>query len=185
MLGYAPSAVVLRRAALARLSHWFDPSLSYAEDTDFFLRLFAAGARFDWIRQPLTAYRLSAGQNALKQFAPLANCLKLIQRLLARPDLPADVSGERSRILANAYTVSALHVLLLGLEDLGRHQMARALALAPPEVPADLVRMRRILAGIARGLPREQRRAYIGLVYKNLPPELAVYALAAGTVHRK
>jgi len=95
----------------------------------------------------------------------------------AAVDRPADVSG-RGR---NSDPCQCLHGQrparpAAGLEDLGRQQDGALWALAPPEGSRGPSPVCAESCRNAQGLPGKQRRAYIDLVYKNLPPELAVYA---------
>jgi hypothetical protein len=57
---YSPSSVVVRRDALERVGG-FDPQLSTAADLDLWIRLAALGD-FGYLDEPLTRYRVHAGQ---------------------------------------------------------------------------------------------------------------------------
>jgi hypothetical protein len=49
---------MIRRYALDRMDHWFDPAFDLAEDMDFFLRLLLADSTFGWLKEVLSDYRL-------------------------------------------------------------------------------------------------------------------------------
>jgi glycosyltransferase involved in cell wall biosynthesis len=85
-----PSSMILRRTWCERVGG-FDPSLPPTEDLDFALRLALLGCNGAWLRDIHACYRqhdsnlMSGGRRVMK------NTEILLERFLARPDLPDSI----------------------------------------------------------------------------------------------
>ena len=66
--GVTHSSLLARREFLLKGNLFFDESLSYASDYDWFNRLIQAGCRFSRIRKPIILFRLHPGQRTNERY---------------------------------------------------------------------------------------------------------------------
>ena len=104
---YIPQPATFFRRRLLETTGWLDESLHYVMDYDFWLRI---GLHHPAVYLPLrlAALRLHAGAKSaahLSQFA--SENVLVLERLLARSDLPAAVAAQKKRALANLYLRAA------------------------------------------------------------------------------
>ncbi|MCL4294782.1 MAG: glycosyltransferase [Anaerolineae bacterium] len=168
-----PSTVVFRRCLLDRLDHWFDPRLSPAEDTDLFIRLLHAGCRMDWLPEIVSAYRVH-NANSQSDGARYSRAYqRMLDKLFACPDLPADVLAEESRLRAHYYLGGACHAYASGQTGSAQEDLIQALTLNPtleegfpPPLVVDV-------ANFASSFRVTNASAYIRFVFDHLPASLA------------
>ncbi len=166
-------AVLLRRSWLAQLPHWFDPDFDLLEDTDFFLRLLLAGARFAWLEEIVSVYRLHAG-GSQQDGARYAHAhVQLLQKLLASPQMPALLRQQEStlrthHLLAAACRAYAAHDLPLA------HSLLQQAAAWQPALgqPGDQTILQMVV-GFAHSPQVTDPPGYVRCVWRNLPATLA------------
>lgn len=162
-------SVLVRRAAVESLDHWFDTEMDLAEDTDLFLRLLASGCEARWLREILSSRRLYSTGSQMPGIAYAHAFEKLLDKLFARPDLPKDVRADRQRIYAEHYVTGACHAYLALNVPLAQAALTRGLELQPQwaegSTPAVVLR----IADFARSRWVSRPRAYIDRVFAHLP----------------
>jgi len=166
-------AVLFRRRMLDHLDQWFDPKLEPAEDMDFFLRLLYAGCRMDWLPEIVSVYRIHS-TNSQSDGARYSRVYqRMLDKLFARPDVPAGVLAERTRLRAHYYLGGACHAYASGQVASAQQDLVQALTLDPvlqegylPPLVVDVVTF-------ANSFRVANPRAYIGYVFDQLPASLA------------
>jgi len=165
--------VLFRRRVLERLNHWFDPEMGLAEDKDFFVRLLRAGCRMTWLPETVSAYRIHSASSQWDAVGYSRAYQRLLDKLFARPDVPADVLAERTRLYAHHHLTGACHAYACGQVVSAQQGLVQALNLRPALAggfPAPLVLQ---VAGFASSFRVANPRAYIDYVFDHLPASLA------------
>ena len=126
-----PCSVLFRRAFLQRFDHWFDPVVVPVEDTDFFLRFLLASGRMAWLPEIVCAYRQHGGSSQHDGARYMASRQHLLDKLFARPDLPANVRAERDHLYAYRYLAGACRCYAAGQVAEAQAALEKALALQP------------------------------------------------------
>jgi len=171
--GLLISSVMFRRRALDRLDQWFDPDLHLAEDTDFWIRLAHAGCRMAWLPQVVSCYRVYDARPPGLVLDYMRSFRTVLDKLFARPDVPADVLAHRDDIYANAHLITAFRGFACGLVSVAQFHLLRALMLEPgllQGAPPDLVR--RVVRS-ADSCAYGNERAWVDYVFDRLPAPLA------------
>lgn len=168
-----PSAVLFRRRVLDHLDHWFDPEFDLAEDTDFFLRLLLAGCRMHWLSEIVSVYRVHETNSQWDAIRYKDAHRRLLDKLFARSDVPADVLTERTQLYAHYHSASACHAYACGEVALAQQDLVQAVTLdpalqegCPPPLVVDF-------ATFANSFRVRNPQAYLGFVFDHLPASLA------------
>jgi glycosyltransferase involved in cell wall biosynthesis len=122
-------SVLFRRAVLTRLDHWFDPAMALAEDTDFFVRLLLIGCRMAWLPEIVSAYRQHSDNSQQDGAKYAASYEYLLNKVFARPDLPASIQSEHDRLYAHCYLYNACRCYDAGQVIAAQKVLQRALPL--------------------------------------------------------
>ena len=166
-------AVLLRRHCLARLAHWFDPAFDLLEDTDFFLRLLLAGARFAWLEQLVSVYRLHPGSSQQDGARYARAYVQLMAKLLASPQMPASLRQQETTLRTHYLLAAACHAYAAPDLPLAHSLLQQAVACQPSLAqPGDQTLMQ-MVAGFAHSPQVTDPPAYVRRVWRNLPASLA------------
>lgn len=170
-------SVLLRRAMLARLDHWFDPAQALAEDTDFFLRLLLAGGRMAWLPEIVSTYRQHSGSSQHDGAQYAASYDYLLNKLFARPDLPGHVRAERDRLCARRYLTGACHCYAAGQVAEAQATLEKALALQPAWADGPQPELAVHIAAFAASPSMAGRspEAYVNGAFDQLPASLHAF----------
>lgn len=96
----ATCSVLVSRDAIDRMDRWFDPTLNYWEDADFFRRLFLNDVRFMWLKEILSDYRRVHARPWPIPLQAQRDGWRALDTFLQRGDLPPDIVVQRRDILA-------------------------------------------------------------------------------------
>lgn len=166
-----PAIVLLRRKALARLEHWFDPDVEPAEDTDFFLRLQLAGCTMAWDRRLVAKYRLHAGGSQVDAARYGRAQHTMLDRLFLRPDLPESLKRQEAKIRAHRVLASACRCYATAQVDVAQRDLEEALALEPGLACGEFPTMlSQTIVGTGESWWVDDPLAYVDRVFSNLPP---------------
>ena len=168
-----PSTVLFCRRMLDRLDHWFDPEVEPAEDTDFFLRLLHAGCRMAWLPEMVSAYRVHSTSSQSDGARYSRAYQRLLDKLFARPDVPADVLAERTRLHAHHHLYAACLAYACGQVASAQQDLTQALTLQPALAGGFPPLLVLHVVGFASSFRVTNPRAYIGYVFDQLPASLA------------
>lgn len=153
-----------RRRIMQRVG-LLDERLRYNMDYEYWIRMALAGAIFLRLDEPVACFRLSAGSKTVGQTAAMAvEQLGVLEQLLARPDLPAQLGQTPARVSRQAKTarsVIGLHALYGSLKLRRWSQAAGWLGYVLRRNPALLLDRRwrdLALAGLQRRLARRSER---------------------------
>ncbi len=162
--------VLLRKVALERIDHWFDADLDRAEDTDFYLRLFAAGALARWLPIIVSARRLHAGdsQNSGAKYG--AAYLTMLDNLFSQPRLPENLEARRNEIYAAHLINGALLALHDGQVNMAADYVAQALEKMPQWSQGGLPELSLRLAAFTETRWCDEPLAFIDTFFEKLPP---------------
>jgi len=136
-----PVAVMLRRAPIAAVGG-FDESLQVNEDWDLFLRLALRGMRWVCLDEALGEYRVHGGQSHRRVRLVYDTRLRILERVFADPDLPADLRDTRSDAFHEAHLVGAAELFAAGQTAEAQAAFLAAVR-ARPESLDDAATMRR------------------------------------------
>lgn len=165
-------AVMLRRAWLERLSHWFDPELTLLEDTDFFLRLLLAGARFAWLEAFVSVYRLHGGSSQQDGGRYARAYLQLLAKLLASPQMPAALRRQEPALRTHYLLAAACHAYVAPDLPLAHALLQQAAAWQPTLAQPDDQALMQMVVGFAHSPQVSDPAAYVRRVWRNLPAVL-------------
>lgn len=127
-----PSTVVCERDLLLDVGG-FDPDLSLGADWDLWLRL-ALRTTFSYVDEPLVRYRVHEG-NMSRDVALLErDSVRLLEKALANPAVPARLRSARRRVLGRNDRVLAGSYLRAGRVADGLRCAARAVIRHPAEL---------------------------------------------------
>jgi GT2 family glycosyltransferase len=168
-----PSTVLFRRRMLDDLDHSFDPEVEPAEDTDFFIRLLHAGCGMDWLPEIVSAYRVHSTSSQWDSARYSRAHQKLLDKLFACPDLPADVLAERTRLYAHYHLTEACRAYACGQVASAQQDLLQALTLDPALQEGYLPSLVVDVANFANSFRVANPRTYIGYVFDQLPASLA------------
>ncbi|MBC7234416.1 MAG: glycosyltransferase [Chloroflexi bacterium] len=125
-------SVMFRRTALSRLDHWFDPALNLAEDADFFARLAIGGCRFAWLPRVVSTYRIIHTDRSLHVLLDFGRGYRaMLDKLFARPDLPAEVRARRKEAYIRLRLSCACTAYAYGAVNLAQRELLQAVILEP------------------------------------------------------
>lgn len=165
-----PSVVLIRRGELNHLDHWFDPAVEPAEDTDLFLRLLLSGCRIAWLTELVTAYRLHTGSSQGDGVRYSQAYQRLLDKLFARPDLPASIKTAEVSYRAKYHLTGALRCYASCQVEQAQQQFAQAIDLRPDltadEFPSTLAKA---IASLAESTWVADPATYIDTVFDHLP----------------
>lgn len=166
-------SVLLRRSWLAALDHWFDPQMDRAEDTDFWIRLLAAGCAMTWTPDIVSAYRQHPASSQGDAARYQRGYLRLLDKLYACADLPPAVQAERSRLYAHYHVVGACHAYAAGQIDAGQDGLQQAVTAAPEILAGQPPSIVSSIVGVAGSNGIADPSGVIDVVFGHLPPALA------------
>lgn len=167
----APSMVLLRCAVLERMDKWFDPEMEAAEDTDFFLRMLAAGCRFAWLPETLGIYRRHQGRPQ-RNFAEYRNGnRRLLDKMYARTDLPECVLAERNNIYLQRCLAGALRAYAACDVREGQIGVIEATAWLPDLTAGGVATFAARAADVASALDDGEAKRLLGFMFEHLPEQ--------------
>lgn len=91
----ATCSVLIARKAIDRMARWFDPALDLWEDADFFRRLFLTGARFVWLKEILSDYRLIRDRSWSILLEVQRAGRQTLEKLFQTEDLTPEIARQR------------------------------------------------------------------------------------------
>lgn len=169
-----PSAVLLRKGALAQLDQWFDPGLRRCVDRDFFLQFMLEGFRMAWLPEILSAYRVH-GTSLQRDAAACAYArVKVLDKVFANSNLPPKIGAERLRIYGYTHIGSACHSYSTGEIRLAKRDLVQAWEYLEEVRGEDTSRtILRLIAGFAGTFHVSDPTTYLNTVFDNLPSKLS------------
>ena len=170
--GIPPSSLLFRRKCLDRMDCWFDPGISYAEDNDFIIRFLLSGHRLVWLPRPLWGYRRYGGRPSYIQYASTLSFHTILERLVARSDLPSSILDKKDKILSGSHMVVAQFAFLHRISKLGQYHLKMAVALDPSLLESSPPQLIRGLSKFVRDLPTDEQEPYIQYLNSHLPESL-------------
>jgi glycosyltransferase involved in cell wall biosynthesis len=99
----AASSWLVRRDVIERVGR-FDPELVILEDWDLSIKLARYGDPLN-MEEPLTLYRQHPGNRSLNLDIHIDSGFRVLARLFADPELPADIRARKREIYARFYTM--------------------------------------------------------------------------------
>jgi glycosyltransferase involved in cell wall biosynthesis len=143
--------VFLQRRVLERVG-MLDASLRFCMDHDYWLRM-AGTCRWLYLPRTLARFRVHPGAKTQAQARDvLAEHLRCLERLFARPDLPAGVRGCRRRAYATAFLAGGVHAYRARNREEARRRLLSALRWDPNPFRAPAVKGLLLLADVMTGL---------------------------------
>jgi len=124
------NSVLLRKEWIERVGG-FNPTFSWAEDLDLWLRLAVAGCQMNWTQAVLCAYRMHADQAVRDVGKQSRGTLQVFEALYERSNLPEQALHLRSRAQAAARVSVAGREYGGGRPEAGRALLSEALRLDP------------------------------------------------------
>ncbi len=174
------STVLFRRALLAEMSEWFDPTMDLAEDGDFFLRLMYVAGEAALEPQFVSLYRVR-GTDRAGGSADLATAYRrALDKAFALPDLPGEVLNDRPRVYANYHVVCACRALTVQDTERAGEHFSVACEWDAAWVPAATLKTLVRCAGFRISDPRP----YIEYAFDHLPESLASLRLCKKEAYR-
>jgi len=173
--GFLTCSVLFRRQVLDHMDHWFDPGLDTAEDADFFLRMAAAGAGMAWLHHVTAVYRLRR-RSLRTLLAQRVAYRRVLDQLLARPDVSPRIREQRSLILSRFHLTSGCRWYALGQVSAAQRDLLHAVLLMPSLARTDTDDM--VFLDIVTRTAEEplwvtgSPHAYVDFVFDHLPSPL-------------
>lgn len=166
-------AILIRRRSLLNFGIWFDPEMTLAEDSDFLIRLLYAGARFSWLSQIVSSYRIhsSNSQGNAAGYGQLR--LKLLDKIFSFPALPEEIHRRRDDLYAHSYLLSACHCYAAKQERDAQMYLEEAYKKKPALLSGSPCEFAAEVANYATTVQVKDPRDYIEYVINNLPVSLA------------
>lgn len=124
------NSVLLRKEWIERLGG-FNPTFSWAEDLDLWLRMAVAGCQISWSQAVVCAYRMHADQAVRDVGKQSRGTLQVFEALYERSDLPEQALRLRSRAEAAARVSVGGREYGGGQFEAGRALLSEALRLDP------------------------------------------------------
>ena len=169
----ASCSVLMRRRALERMDHWFDPAFDRAQTDDFFLRQLLAGGRFAWLREILSDYRLMGERPMSIVLVQYKAYRQVLEKIFKRADLPPDIAGQRQNVLLHHTLNSAWRAYAYQLDVTAQRYLLRALIQEPRLADEMAFTLLVGLSAIARNTQYVRNASqYIDYVFDHLPAPL-------------
>lgn len=108
------SSVMIRKEALEKMDHWFDPNLELAEDKDFFVRLLYTGSKFEWIPMILSGYRIHLNNSQHDWVKYTKAKIQLLDKFFAQSNIHAEISANINKYYFNTYLTGACQCFARG-----------------------------------------------------------------------
>lgn len=124
-------SVLITRKAIQPMDRWFDPALDLWEDSDFFSRLFLAGARFAWLREVLSDYRLIHDRSWSIILDAHRTGRRALEKLFNTEDLPPEIAAQRQEALIKFDLDYAWSAYLYEADKVGQRFLLQALVREP------------------------------------------------------
>lgn len=176
-------SVLFRGSMLSALDHWFDPALTRAEDTDFWLRSLLAGCRMAWLPEIVAAYRRHAADSQQDGTGYSRSYRQVLDKLFTRSDLPPEVLAQKEDLYAHYLAVGACHAYAVGQFEAGLAGLSRAVNIKPDLVTGSPSRLAATIAEFAQSDLVSVPHAYIDQVFDHLPPDLSAFRHQRGEAH--
>ncbi len=125
-----PVQAMVRREPVERAGG-FDETLTSAEDWDLWLRLSRRGLVWGYVDQPLAEYRVRTDAMHGNAGRMCENRLRVLDKVFADPELPADLARSRSLAYHVAYLVAACDHFRAGDQAAGNRWFRAAVDLRP------------------------------------------------------
>jgi len=163
-------SALIARGAIQSMDRWFDPALDLWEDSDFFRRLFLAGARFAWLKEILSDYRLIHDRSWSIYLDVERAGRQALENLFDTEDLPPEIVAQRQEILIRFDLEYAWRAYLYGAMKAGHRSMLQAL-IREPRLADQQAHL--LLSGLATYSQRvEDPDSYTDYVLSHLPSPL-------------
>ncbi|MCZ2115010.1 MAG: glycosyltransferase [Anaerolineae bacterium] len=128
-----PCSVLVARRAITRLEYWFDPifDCGVGDDTDFFTRLFLAGARFGWVKEILSDYRRLDKRDRTVLMNSWRAYHQIFDKVFRTPGLPPEIAAQKQDVLNKVELHYAWMAYAAGAIQTGRRFLLQALIREP------------------------------------------------------
>ena len=165
------SASLFRQQTLRELHYCFDSSLDPFEDTDFFLRIFLGGNKFDWVPGIVSSYRMHEN-GTFSQMNGLqynTRVKRFLGKFFRYKKVPESLLCEKREVYAYYDLLSACRSYAFKQVDPAQVFLRQALEVNPGWGQDLFPEMVTRFAGFAASDPR----SHINFVFDHLPPELS------------
>lgn len=166
-------SILIRRQAIERMERWFDPSLDLREDTDFFIRLFLAGARFAWVKEVLSDYRAIRDRSWSVLLEGYRIGRQLLEGFFQSRTLQPDIAAQQREALTHHDLLYAWLAYSYQASVSAQYFLLQALIRDPELAGKRAHFLFKELATFSLYEPRvEDPDDYIDYVFAHLPPSL-------------
>lgn len=164
------SATMVRQSWLEK-AEFFDETMRYVEDWDLWLRLSYSGCPMEWLKRPVTLYRIH-GQNMAKQALLMKQgMLKMFDKFFALPNLPQEIQTLREQAYAHAYLNGAARAFAAGDIQEGKKSLEMAFTLNPALLNGNPPEGLSSLASFAHSPQCHSSNTFIQSLIKGLPEQ--------------
>jgi alpha-1,6-rhamnosyltransferase len=167
---FIPSATLVRADWYHQVGG-FDPALGASQDWDLYLRLAQAGCPMAWLRRPVARYRQHGGALTADVEKATRYALVALDRLYARPGLPAEVQAARGEAYALVYARCAARHYAAGRPATGQAALEAGRPYLP-EAGGDERFVEMVLRNAARLQPPPDMTRLSHSLFDHLPPFL-------------
>ena len=167
---FCPGVPLVRREWLERAG-LFDETMERAEDWDLWLRMAGLGCRMEWLRAPVYCYRIH-GSNMVHDVSLMkAGMIRMLDKLYAQADLPAEILALHDQAYANVYLDAAARAYAAGLGAQAKECLAKAVELAPSLMEGDPPQAFSSLASFAVSPLCDDADAFAETLVSSLPDD--------------
>ena len=165
-----PGAILVKRWWFENAGG-FDAACEIAEDWDLFLRLARAECPTAWTRATVCQYRQHGGNSIVSLDQHFQGTQLALDKLLAQPNLPPEISAEAPQARAWIHVVFARRAILANSSESARAHLAQAIQLYPPFAGRRRVELLEALIAPSSD-PSQRSTALIALLGGALPKAL-------------
>lgn len=166
-------SLLIERAVIQSMDSWFDPAMDVWEDSDFFRRLFLTGARFAWLKEILSDYRMIHESTWLIVFDSHRAGRQALERIFDTQDLPPEIAAQRQEILIDFDLGFAWRSYSYEVEKVGQRYLLQALIHEPSLADQQThVLMHKLAASSQNRTYVNDPDSYIDYVLGHLPTPL-------------
>lgn len=151
----------------------FDESLRACEDWDLWLRLALIGCPFSLFPQRVCAYRMHEGQMTKQPERMRTAMLRVLDKVFAANDLPAQALTLKDKAYATAYLNASGRAYHAGIFATAQADLLEATRLEPSLLANNAEILRNHWQGWACAPNMKNPDGYLEAVYQNLPPALS------------
>lgn len=180
-----PCSVLIARRSIEKLGHWFDPAFDrgVGDDTDFFTRLFLAGARFEWLKEITCDYRRLHERSGVGLLDSWHAQSRVLDKAFQSPGLSPEVIAQRNSVYLNFQLKYAWAAYAVGAIQAGQRFLLQALLWEPrlADDKADLL-WESLTTFSGNRLFVEDSQSFIDSVLARLPAPLKSLAVQNQTM---